>query len=186
MLGSIIGKKKGVKHIFIFTLDPRKVHLNFYKKLKNVSCEYDRWVVETQLCKLRDTSDTLNGRACPMFQLKLQITAVLLFPSLVYILAERLRASTRRHIPVTTFVTLTPTPTKCDARSADYSIRHFSSRRYSFNLRVHGGFRPLTTDFIVICIVCTSKYVIVDHEHTLLNAWGKYPYRVEEYCCYKA
>ena len=31
----------------------------FYEKMKNVSCEYDRWVVETQLCKLRDTSDTL-------------------------------------------------------------------------------------------------------------------------------
>ena len=29
--------------------------------LKNVNCEYDRWVVETQLCKLRDTSDTLVG-----------------------------------------------------------------------------------------------------------------------------
>ena len=27
------------------------------KKRKNVSCEYDRWVVETQLCKLRDTSE---------------------------------------------------------------------------------------------------------------------------------
>ena len=40
------------------------------QKLKNVSCEYDRWVVETQLCKLRDTSDTLIGRACAMFQLK--------------------------------------------------------------------------------------------------------------------
>ena len=32
--------------------------------MKNVSCEYDRWAVETQLCKLRDTSDTLIGRAC--------------------------------------------------------------------------------------------------------------------------
>ena len=39
-------------------------------KLKNVSCEYDRWVVETQLCKLRDTLDTLIGRHCAMFQLK--------------------------------------------------------------------------------------------------------------------
>ena len=29
-----------------------------------MSCEYDRWVVETQLCKLRGTSDTLIGRAC--------------------------------------------------------------------------------------------------------------------------
>ena len=34
----------------------------FYEKLKNVSCEYDRWVVETQLCKLRDTSDTRWAR----------------------------------------------------------------------------------------------------------------------------
>ena len=40
---------------------------SFYTKLKNVSCEYDRWVVETQLCKLRDTSDTLIGRACAMY-----------------------------------------------------------------------------------------------------------------------
>ena len=39
------------------------------KILKNVSCEYGRWVVETQLCKLRDTSDTLIGRACAMFHL---------------------------------------------------------------------------------------------------------------------
>ena len=36
----------------------------FIKILKDVSCEYDRWVVETQLCKLRDTSDTLIGSAC--------------------------------------------------------------------------------------------------------------------------
>ena len=36
----------------------------FLIKVKNVSCEYDRWVVETQLCKLRDTSDTIIGRAC--------------------------------------------------------------------------------------------------------------------------
>ena len=27
-------------------------------------------MVETQLCKLRDTSDTFIGRACAMFQLK--------------------------------------------------------------------------------------------------------------------
>ena len=33
-----------------------------FRLMKNV-CEYDRWVVETQLCKLRDTSDTLIGRA---------------------------------------------------------------------------------------------------------------------------
>ena len=39
------------------------------KILKNVSCEYGRWVVETQLCKLRDTSDTLIGRACAKFHL---------------------------------------------------------------------------------------------------------------------
>ena len=39
----------------------------FYEKSKNVSCEYDRWVVESKLCKLRDTSDTLMGHACAMF-----------------------------------------------------------------------------------------------------------------------
>ena len=35
------------------------------KKMKNVSCEYDRWVVENQLClcKLRDTPDALIGYA---------------------------------------------------------------------------------------------------------------------------
>ena len=38
----------------------------FIKILKDVSCEYDRWVVETQLCKLRDRSDTLVGRVCAM------------------------------------------------------------------------------------------------------------------------
>ena len=31
--------------------------------MKNISCEYNRWVVGTQLYKLRDTSDTLIGRA---------------------------------------------------------------------------------------------------------------------------
>ena len=41
----------------------------YIKKLKNVSCEYDEWVVETQLCKLRGTEDTLIGRACVMFHL---------------------------------------------------------------------------------------------------------------------
>ena len=41
-----------------------------YKKLKHASCEYDRWVVNTQFCKLRDTSDTLIWRACAIFQLK--------------------------------------------------------------------------------------------------------------------
>ena len=29
------------------------------KKMKSLGCEYDRCVVETQLCKLPDTSDTL-------------------------------------------------------------------------------------------------------------------------------
>ena len=43
--------------------------LCFYKKLKNVSLGYDSWVVETQLCKLRDTSDTLIGRACVILHL---------------------------------------------------------------------------------------------------------------------
>ena len=31
------------------------------KKLKNVSCEYDRWVVETQLCMLPDTQTRSMG-----------------------------------------------------------------------------------------------------------------------------
>ena len=44
--------------------------VRFCKKLKNVSCEYDRRVVETQLCNLRDMSNTLIGRTCAMFQLK--------------------------------------------------------------------------------------------------------------------
>ena len=33
-------------------------------KIDNASCEYDQWIVETQLCKLRNTSDTLIWRAC--------------------------------------------------------------------------------------------------------------------------
>ena len=31
--------------------------------MKNVNCEYGRWVVETQLCELRDRSDTRIVRA---------------------------------------------------------------------------------------------------------------------------
>ena len=34
----------------------------FYTKMKNVSCAYDRWVVGTQLCKLRDTTFVINFR----------------------------------------------------------------------------------------------------------------------------
>ena len=37
--------------------------------LKNVSCEYDRWVVETQLCELRDTSDTFSLGALVLFSI---------------------------------------------------------------------------------------------------------------------
>ena len=37
-----------------------------FRLMKNVGCEYDRWVIESQLCRLRDTSDTLIGRACAM------------------------------------------------------------------------------------------------------------------------
>ena len=56
------------------------------KKLKNVSCKYDRlngwkklktpaasttdWMVEAELCKLRGTSDMYVGRAYSMFHLK--------------------------------------------------------------------------------------------------------------------
>ena len=39
-------------------------YVQFYKTMKNIGCEYDRWMVETQLCKLRDTSGTIIGRAC--------------------------------------------------------------------------------------------------------------------------
>ena len=38
-----------------------------FRLMRNASCEYDQWVVETQLCKLRDASDTLIGRACAIF-----------------------------------------------------------------------------------------------------------------------
>ena len=34
---------------------------------QNISREYDQWVVETQLCKLRNASDTFIGRACAIF-----------------------------------------------------------------------------------------------------------------------
>ena len=57
--------------------------LPFYKKLKNVSCEYDRWVVETKLCKLCDTSDTLIGRACAMFQLKYGVCGLHIYDMVV-------------------------------------------------------------------------------------------------------
>ena len=43
-------------------------YIDFFKNWKT-SAEYNRWVVETQLCKLRDTSDTVIGRACAMFHL---------------------------------------------------------------------------------------------------------------------
>ena len=45
------------------------LQFDFIKVLENVSCEYNRWVVETQLCKLHDTSETLIGRACVIFHL---------------------------------------------------------------------------------------------------------------------
>ena len=48
---------------------PNGYGLLCFRLTKNVSCEYDGWVVETQLCKLRDTSDTLIGRACALFYL---------------------------------------------------------------------------------------------------------------------
>ena len=40
-----------------------------FSLMKNESCGYDQWVVETQLCKLCDTSDTLIGCACVIFHL---------------------------------------------------------------------------------------------------------------------
>ena len=54
------------------------------RKLKNVSCEYDRWVVETQLCKLRGTSDTLIGLACAMVQLKYGVRELLIYDMVYY------------------------------------------------------------------------------------------------------
>ena len=42
-----------------------------FRLMKNASCEYDRWEVETQLCKLRNTSDTLIGHACARTQFPL-------------------------------------------------------------------------------------------------------------------
>ena len=57
-------------------------------KMKNVSCEYDRWVVETQLCKLRDTSDTLIGRACAMFHLQYEVLWCLWITSAIYMVAD--------------------------------------------------------------------------------------------------
>ena len=44
--------------------------------MKNVSCEYERWVVETQLCKLRDTLDKTIGRAFAMFHLQYNIYGI--------------------------------------------------------------------------------------------------------------
>ena len=41
-------------------------------------------MVDTQLCKLRDTSDTLIGRACAMFQLKYDVCELhLIYDTLV-------------------------------------------------------------------------------------------------------
>ena len=57
---------------------------SFIKILKIVSCEYDRWVVETQLCKLRGTSDTLIGRACAMVQLKYGVRELLIYDMVYY------------------------------------------------------------------------------------------------------
>ena len=51
-----------------------------FRLTKNVSCEDDRWVVETQLRKLRNTSDTLIWRACAIFQSVIR----LVFVNLIY------------------------------------------------------------------------------------------------------
>ena len=60
------GARWDVDSMFLVRLPFRHVFF-FYKKLTNVSCEYDRLVVDTQLCKLRGTSETLIGRACAKF-----------------------------------------------------------------------------------------------------------------------
>ena len=46
-------KTTNVTHTLTDTHIPTDISL--IKILKNLSCEYDRWVVETQLCKLRGT-----------------------------------------------------------------------------------------------------------------------------------
>ena len=55
--------------------------LDFRKILKNVSCENDRWVFETQICKLHVTKDTLIGRACAMFH---DMLCTMVFVNCVY------------------------------------------------------------------------------------------------------
>ena len=56
---------------------------NVFQKNFDVSCEYDRWVVQTQLFKLRDTLDTLIGRACAMFQLKYGVCELRIYDMVV-------------------------------------------------------------------------------------------------------
>ena len=57
-------KKNGGMHMFVgrtrsygesSTKKNGRTYRYSIKILENVSCEYNRWVVETQLCKLRDT-----------------------------------------------------------------------------------------------------------------------------------
>ena len=45
-------------------LNPRASTDGWYSFSLDCYCEYDRWSVESQICKLRDKSDTLIGRAC--------------------------------------------------------------------------------------------------------------------------
>ena len=52
------------KNVFVEIFLIGRLHRTFYIWLKNVSCEYNRRVVETHLCELSDTSDTFIGRAC--------------------------------------------------------------------------------------------------------------------------
>ena len=41
---------------FVYLVGPTRRASSFDYILKTISCEYDRWVVETRLCKLRDTT----------------------------------------------------------------------------------------------------------------------------------
>ena len=59
-------------------------HSYFTKKLKTSAVSTTNWMVETQLCKLRDTSDTFVGRAYSIINLSWGARANRAFFSLVF------------------------------------------------------------------------------------------------------
>ena len=60
----------------------------------NVGREYDRWVVDNQLCKLRDTLDTLIGRACAMFDLQYLVQGSMVLVNFIYDMVADTHSST--------------------------------------------------------------------------------------------